>query len=40
MTDIMKLSDQVCAQIDQWVAKFPEGQQRSALLMGLACGSR
>lgn len=29
------LGDQVCAEIDRWVAKFPEGKQRSALLAAL-----
>lgn len=29
------LSEHVCEEIDRWVAKFPEGRQRSALLAAL-----
>ena len=29
------LSPDVCAQIDSWVAKFPSGKQKSAVLMAL-----
>jgi len=29
------LSDHVCEEIDRWVAKFPEGRQRSAVIAAL-----
>lgn len=31
----IKLSDNICSKIDAWVQKFPEGKQRSAVLMAL-----
>ena len=30
-----ELSEHVCAEIDRWVGKFPEGRQRSAVLAAL-----
>lgn len=37
MTDqnIATLSDEVIAEIDRWVAKYPEGKQRSAVMQAL-----
>lgn len=34
-SETMALSDHVCAEIDRWVEKFPEGRQRSAVLAAL-----
>ena len=34
-SEINTLPESICAQIDAWIAKFPEGKKKSAVLMAL-----